>query len=142
MSASIKLVDKLKGVENFCAWKYRIGFILEENELARFVKEEVLELNDAARKVKHQKDTIMAKRIIADSIKDHLIPYLSSKKTPKEMFDALNRLYEGKTINQKMNLNSAQEHNDAERRINPRILLQNLRIHRTVRSNWRYHRRR
>jgi hypothetical protein len=59
---------------------------------------------DAAEKEKHQKDTIRAKRIIADSIKDHLIPYVSSKKTPKEMFDALNKLYEGKNINQKMNL--------------------------------------
>jgi uncharacterized LabA/DUF88 family protein len=29
---------------------------------------------------------------------------VSSKKTPKEMFDALSRLYEGKNINWKMNL--------------------------------------
>jgi hypothetical protein len=29
---------------------------------------------------------------------------VSSKKTPKEMFDALTKLYEGKNINQKMNL--------------------------------------
>jgi hypothetical protein len=104
MSASVNLVDKLEGVENFRAWKYRIGFILEENDLARFIKEEVSESVNAAEKTKHQKDTIRAKRIIADSIKDHPIPYVSSKKTPKEMFDALNRLYEGKNINQKMNL--------------------------------------
>jgi hypothetical protein len=32
-----------------------------------------------------------------------MIPYVSSKKTPKEMFDALTRLYEGKNINRKMN---------------------------------------
>jgi hypothetical protein len=38
MSASTKLVDKLEGVENFCAWKYRISLILEENDLARFIK--------------------------------------------------------------------------------------------------------
>jgi hypothetical protein len=83
MSGSTKLVDKLEGVENLCAWNYRIGLILEENDLAIFVKEEVLELADAADKEKHQKDTIRAKRIIADSIKDHLIPQVSSKKTPK-----------------------------------------------------------
>jgi hypothetical protein len=83
MSASIKLVDKLEGVENFFSWKYRIGLILEENDLERFVKEELPEPEDATEKEKHQKDTIRAKRIIADSIKDHLIPYLSSKKTPK-----------------------------------------------------------
>jgi hypothetical protein len=50
MSASIKLVDKLEGAENFRAWKYRIGLILEENDLARFVKEEVPKPVDAAKK--------------------------------------------------------------------------------------------
>jgi hypothetical protein len=104
MFASTKLVDKLEGVENFCAWKYRIGLVLEENDLAKFVKGEIPEPDDTAEKAKHQKDTIRAKIIIADSIKDHLIPYVSSKKTPKEMFDALTRLYEGKNINWKMNL--------------------------------------
>jgi hypothetical protein len=91
-------------VEKFHSWKYRIGLILEENDLSIFVKEEVPEPVDAAEKEKHQKDTIRAKRILADSIKDYLIPYVSSKKTLKEMFDALTRLYEGKNINQKMNL--------------------------------------
>jgi hypothetical protein len=83
MSASTKNVDKMEGVENFYSWKHRIGLILEENDLAKFVKGEILEPDDAAEKAKHQKDTIRAKRIIADSIKDHLIPYVSSKKTPK-----------------------------------------------------------
>ena len=46
----------------------------------------------------------MEKRIIADSIKDRLIPQVSSLKTPKAMFDALTKLFEGKNINQKMNL--------------------------------------
>jgi hypothetical protein len=77
MSASTKLVDKLEGVEKFHAWKYRIGLILEDNELAIFVKEEVLEPDHAVDKAKHQKDTIRAKRIIENSIKDHLIPYVS-----------------------------------------------------------------
>jgi hypothetical protein len=47
---------------------------------------------------------IRDKRIIVDSIKDHLIPQVSSKNTPKDMFDSLTRMYEGKNINQKMNL--------------------------------------
>jgi hypothetical protein len=41
MSASTKLVDKIEGVDNFRAWKYRIALILEENDLARFIKEDV-----------------------------------------------------------------------------------------------------
>ena len=47
---------------------------------------------------------VKAKRIIAYSIKDHLIPRVSSLKTPKETFDALTTLFEGKNINRKMTL--------------------------------------
>ena len=47
---------------------------------------------------------VKAKKIIADSIMDHLIPQVSSLKTPKEMFDSLTKLFEGKNINVKMNL--------------------------------------
>ena len=46
----------------------------------------------------------MAKRIITDSIKDHLIPKVSSIKIPKAGFDALTKLFEGKNINTKMTL--------------------------------------
>jgi hypothetical protein len=106
MSASTKLVEKLEGIDKFRAWKYRIGMILAENDLARFIKEEVSEPEDTVEKAKHQKDSIRAQRIIVDSIKDHLIPYVSSKKIPKEMFDSLSKLYKGKNINRKMNLRS------------------------------------
>ena len=47
---------------------------------------------------------IKAKRIIVDSIKDNLIPRVSSRETPKEMFDALFDLFEGRNINRKMTL--------------------------------------
>jgi hypothetical protein len=104
MSASSKLFDMLEGVENFCAWKYRIELIREESDLAKFIKENVLELEENAAKEKYKKDMIKAKRIIANSIKDHLIPQVSSKNTPKDMFDALTRMYEGRNINRKMNL--------------------------------------
>ena len=42
--------------------------------------------------------------MIVDSIKDHLIPQVSSLKTPKAMFDSLTKLFEGKNINWKMTL--------------------------------------
>ena len=55
-------------------------------------------------KALHKNKLVMAKRIIIDSIKDHLIPHVSSLKTPKAMFDALTKLFEGKNINRKMAL--------------------------------------
>ena len=44
MSARTELVEKLEGIDNFRAWKYRIGLILAENDLARFIKEEVCDV--------------------------------------------------------------------------------------------------
>ena len=58
---------------------------------------------DEAKDVQKKK-LVKAKKIISDSIKDHLIPHVSSLKTPKEMFDSLTKLFEGKNINQKMAL--------------------------------------
>ena len=53
MSASTKIVEKLEGIEKFHAWKYRISLILAENDLSRFIKEEVEEPEDAIEKTKH-----------------------------------------------------------------------------------------
>jgi hypothetical protein len=53
MFASTKLVDKLEGVDNSFAWKYSIALILEENDLARFIKENVPEPVDATAKTKY-----------------------------------------------------------------------------------------
>ena len=55
-------------------------------------------------KALHKKNLVKAKKILVDSIKDHLIPQVSSLKTPKEMFDSLTNLFEGKNVNQNMNL--------------------------------------
>ena len=78
--------------------------ILEEKDLEKFVKEEVSEPEGDEAKVNYKKNMIRAKRIIVDSIKDHLIPHVSSLDTPKEMFEALTKLFEGKNINRKMTL--------------------------------------
>ena len=94
MAPSTKLEDKLEGLENFLAWKYKIGLILKENGLEKYIKNEVVELEEAEAKEKYEQDLIKAMRIIVDSIKDHLIPQVSSKKTPNKMYDAFSKIYE------------------------------------------------
>ena len=78
--------------------------VLEKNELDSYINEEVLVIEGDEAKALHKTKLVKAKIIIADSIKDHLIPQVSSLKTPKEMFDSLTKLFEGKNINQKMSL--------------------------------------
>ena len=74
---------------------YRISLVLEENELDSHITEEVPVPKGDEAKDLHKKKLVMAKRIIADSIKDNLIPRVSSLKKPKAMFDALTKLFEG-----------------------------------------------
>jgi hypothetical protein len=60
------------------------------------------EPEDEEAKAKFIKNEIKAKRILTDSIKDHLIPNVSELNTPKEMFDALTKLYESKNTSRKL----------------------------------------
>ena len=46
MAPSTKLEDKLEGIENFLAWKYRIGLILRENDIDKYIKDYVAELEE------------------------------------------------------------------------------------------------
>ena len=74
MSHHTKLDENLKGADKFRAWKYRISMVLEENELESYVSEEVPILEGDESKALHKNKLVLAKSIIADSIKDHQIP--------------------------------------------------------------------
>ena len=104
MAPSTKLEDKLEGIENFLSWKYRIGLILKENGLEKYIEDEVAEPKEDEAKNKYEQDLIKAMRIIVDSMKYDLIPQVSSKKTPKQMYDAFSRMYGGRNTNKNMNL--------------------------------------
>jgi hypothetical protein len=89
MTINTKLDENLEGVDNFRAWKYRVMLILEENDLEGFIEEEVAEPEGDEAKEKYKKNLVKAKRIIVDSIKDHLIPHVSSLNTLKQIFNSL-----------------------------------------------------
>ena len=104
MSHHTKIYEKLEGADKFQAQKYRISLVLEENEFDSYINEEIPVPEGDEAKAFHKKNLVMEKRIISDSIRDHLIPQVSSLKTPKSMFDSLTKLFEGKNINKKMTL--------------------------------------
>ena len=106
MSHHTKLEDKLEGADNFRAWTYKISLVLEENELDIYICGEVLVPEGDEAKELHKKNLVKAKRIIADSIKDDLIPQFSSADIAKEMLESLTNLFEGENINQKKYRNS------------------------------------
>jgi hypothetical protein len=52
--------------------------------------------------VEHNKKAVAAKRILLDSVKDHLFPHIVGKNISKEMFDALGTLYQSVNVSRKM----------------------------------------
>ena len=78
--------------------------LFEENELDTYISREVLVPEGDKAKALLKKNLVKTKKIIVDSIEDHLIPQVSPLKTPEEMFDSLTKIFEGKNINRKMTL--------------------------------------
>ena len=76
MAPSTKPDEKLEGVDNFRAWKYRVMLVLEENDLEGFIEADIPDSEEEEAKAKHKKSLVKEKRIIADFIKDHLIPHV------------------------------------------------------------------
>ena len=81
MSHHTKLDESLEGAEKFRAWKYRISLSLEENELDTQISGQVPVPEGDEANALHKKKLVMAKRIAAYSIKDHLIPQVLPKDT-------------------------------------------------------------
>ena len=72
----MKVEDRLDGATNFISWKFRVLLILEENDLLKFVNENVLEQEVEEDKSYWRKNDARARRILVDSVNDHLVPQI------------------------------------------------------------------
>ena len=83
--------NKLVGVSNFLAWKKMIDLNLIENEVMEHVKGSITKppKEDSQALARYMKGEVRAQRILIESIKDLLIPYVSKLKTSKEIYDKL-----------------------------------------------------
>jgi hypothetical protein len=114
MTNSMKFEKKLDGSSNFRVWKTRIDLILAKNKVLDIVKGKIVkpEFEEGKEKEPHNiavmekfKDVdINAMSIIVDSIKYHLIPYISHIDSSKKMYDALTNLFSVRNIGQVMSL--------------------------------------
>ena len=78
MVTSVKVEDILYGASNFNSWKSRVLFILEENDIQRHVEEDFPKPEDESEKFHWKRNEARAKRILVDSVKDHLVPHILS----------------------------------------------------------------
>jgi hypothetical protein len=114
MTYSMKSENKLEGASNFRTWKTRIDLILAKNKVLDIVKDKIMEPQVEAGKEKEPQNVavmekfkdngINAMSIIVDSVKDHLIPYISHLDSSKKMYDALTNLFSVRNIGQVISL--------------------------------------
>ena len=67
-----KFEYKIEGEDNFQEYKYIISLILEDNDLDKYINEEVPEPEGEEEKENDNKNMIRDKRIIEDSVKDKI----------------------------------------------------------------------
>ena len=91
--------EKLYGSTNFNSWKARLIVILDENDLDDIVLNVTEEPTTNAGRLAYKRKQGKARRIIYDSVKETVMPNITTLKTAKECFDALANLYEKKATN-------------------------------------------
>jgi hypothetical protein len=75
----LRVEDRLNGGGNWTPWKAKIVLLVEECELWELVGRAVTLLTDPIFLVEFKKKNVRAKRIILDSVKDHIIPHVVGK---------------------------------------------------------------
>jgi len=99
----LKEKKKLEGVINFRAWNKMIDIHIAKGLLGN-AKGKFIELEKDEEKEKFEKDDNTTMIMIVDSIKDHLIPYVSGLQLSKKMYNYLTGLFTINTIGQVMSL--------------------------------------
>ena len=111
-SSYFKVEEKLNDASNFGPQKTRlditlkehqIDITLEEHEVLEYVEDTIadpLENSSVSVKSKYKKDEIKARRIILDSLSDHLITYVFGLEKAKEMYDKLIGMFAISNMNQ------------------------------------------
>jgi uncharacterized protein YkvS len=104
----------LYGDSNFRAWNTRIDLILSKNKVLDIVKGKIVEpefeegkekeLRDVAVMENFRDNDINSMSIVVDSIKYHLIPYISHLDSSKNMYDSLTNLFSIINIGKVMSL--------------------------------------
>ncbi|XP_059078085.1 uncharacterized protein LOC131876659 [Cryptomeria japonica] len=110
MVTNVKVEDRLDGVSNFNSWKSRVLIVLKENDLLEFVEVDISKPIEDLKKIQWKKNGTKARKIMIDSVKDHLVPIISKMKTAKETFDALKGLYEINNISRALALRQQLHH--------------------------------
>lgn len=104
MGSFSKERNKLVGALNYLTWKKIIELILTEQEVMKYGTRGITEPKKYKTQelAKYKKGEVRAQRIIVESIKYFLIPFVENLKTSRAMYHKPVNLYSISEIGQKM----------------------------------------
>jgi hypothetical protein len=96
--------DRLDGSSNFNSWKSRLHITLEESDLLKLIEVTLLATTTDEEKDEWKTNDVKARKIIIYSVRDHLLPRISTLKTTYLMYDALKKMFENNNTNRALTL--------------------------------------
>ena len=101
-TSGLRVEDRLDEGGNWTPWKARIVLLPKECELWEIVEHAITLPTDPILLSKFKKKNVRTKRIILDSVKDHIIPHVVGKDYAYQMWECLSNLYQSSNQNMKM----------------------------------------
>ena len=89
-----RLEDRLEKASNFSSWKICVMIILREMKLEEYVESNKTIPKNDLDKTTWKRHNNKAMKIIIDSVKDHILPSISSLSTAFEMFSTIKNTFE------------------------------------------------
>ena len=99
MVVQLRVEDRLQGAQNFPTWKETITRILDINDAEAHIDSTKVTPTDPIDLIAWKKIDSRVMLIIMDGVKNHIVHYLSCKKTAAKIWTTLESLYQSKNEN-------------------------------------------
>jgi len=93
MAMFLRIEDRLDGISNYAIWKDIIQIVFEEGAIWDIVRQVVVPPTAIDELVEFTKTNAKEKRILMDSLKDHVLPQMRGNTYAYQMWIALTTLY-------------------------------------------------
>jgi hypothetical protein len=86
--------DRLDGSSNLSSWNSRLHINIEESDLLILIEGTLLPTTNIDEEKDDWKTNDVKEKISIHSVRDHLLPHISTLKTTYLMYDAFNKMFE------------------------------------------------
>ena len=93
MAMFLRIEERLNGISNYAVWNDRIQIVFEEVVVSDIVRQVVVPPTTADELVEFTKNNAKAKKILMNSLKDHVVPQVRGNTYAYQMGTTLTTFY-------------------------------------------------